>query len=372
MQNDDKPGDDNRETAVSVARHGDAVPDEERSESPVSAAQPPAATGRAWALVIALAALLLGIGGILAGYLMARHLDTQQQSLAGRAAELQAALESVRQRQDEVTARTARVEGEVPGIKEELSRLGELLPRDAAQRVELADVERLLRMANDSLLLEADIGTALLALQGADRRLRELGDPRFAEVRRVLAREMTELAAVPRPDIAGMAYTLSSLQGELGSLLPKRAAPARPDAGQPAAEGADAGEPPRWRAVLRDVWETFKGLVVVRHREGNELPLVAPEEQLFLTQNLYLKLESARLALLSRDDLNFHASLAVAHAWIADYYDGGTAAVAAVSARIGELDKIDIAPPLPDLSGSLTVLQTELERRGGAVRDDGA
>lgn len=342
----------------------------ETTASAVEALEPPAPPrGRNWALGIAWLALLLGAGGGVAGYLAARHLGVLQQAQAQRAEELGAALQSARLREDELVARLARLESEVPGVTAELARIEELLRRDARQRVEPADVERLLRMANDSLQLEGDRATALLALRIADRRLQALGDPLFAEVRRRLAQEITALAAVPWPDVAGMAYTLSSLQGELGALSLKRGLPAATGGEETAA--VSTAELPRWRTLLRALWAEIKSLVAVRRREGGEPPLITPDEQVFLTQNLYLELEAARLALLGRDNRNFHASLATAQTWLHEYYDADSAPVAAVSARIREMEQADIAPPLPDISASLHALQTALERRRGGGREGG-
>jgi uroporphyrin-3 C-methyltransferase len=167
-----------------------------------------------------------------------------------------------------------------------------------------------------------------------------------------------------------MAYTLSSLQGELGSLLLKRGLP--PQAAEPAA-AADTAEPPRWRLLLRDLWAELRSLVQVRRQEGSAPPLLTPGEQVFLTQHLHLKLETARLALLDRDNRNFHASLASVQTWLHEYYDAGSAPVEAMSARIREMEQANIAPPLPDISASLHALQTALERRrGSGHQDDGA
>lgn len=360
MHIDDKPAGD---AAATTSASGAAL------EPPPPPPSVSPARGRGWGLRVAFIALLIAGGGLAAGYFTARHLEARQESQARYLAELDAALQSERQRQDEIAARLARVEGELPDVSAELAQVEEMLRRDALLRIEPADVERLLRMANDSLLLDGDSDTALLALRNADQRLQALGDPLFAEVRRRLAQEITALAAVPRPDIAGMAYTLASLQGELGGLLLKRTAPVQPDA--QSAPDTSAGSP-RWRALLRDMWATLKSLVVVRRREGNEPPLIAPGEQALLTQNLYLKLESARLALLGRDNRNFHASLATAQSWLHDYYDAGSAPVAAVGARLREMEQADIAPPLPDISASLHALRTALERRRGTVRDGAA
>ncbi|MBK8164089.1 MAG: uroporphyrinogen-III C-methyltransferase [Gammaproteobacteria bacterium] len=356
---------DNKPVADDDAAHArDAV----AIEPPAPASAPAPSGGRAWSFGIALLALLCAGGGILAGYYFAQQFRTEQQVLAKHGDDLDAALQSASRRQDELTARLARVESDIPGVATELTEIEDLLRREALRRVEPADIERLLRMANDSLQLAGDIDTALLALRNADRRLQALGDPLFAEVRRRLAREITSLEAVPRPDVAGMAYALAGLQGELGALLLRQEAPEPADAAERERSDTDV---PQWRVVARDIWASLKSLVVVRRREGGEPPLIAPGEQIFLTQNLYLKLESARVALLARDDRNFHASLSAARAWLDKYYDGGNAAVAAVAARLSEMDQVNIAPGLPDVSGSLDALHAALERRRAPGREDG-
>ena len=337
-------------------------------EPPAPAAAPArAASGRrGWTFAIAFLALLCAGGGIIAGYYLERRLAAQQQAQAQRMEDLATVLQSAAQRQDALAAQLAGLEGKMPAVAAELAEIEALLRRDAQQRVEPADVERLLRMANDGLLLAGDVDTAQRALDSADRRLQALGDPLFAEVRRRLAQEIAALAAVPRPDVSGMAYTLAGLQGELGSLLPRREMLASTDAEGAVPPDTAAAELPQWRAVLRDIGVALRSLVVVRRREGGEPPLIAPGQQLFLTQNLYLKLESARTALLARDDRNFHASLAAAQSWLREYYDIGHPAVASVVTSLHAMDQVNIAPALPEISGSLEALQAALKRRRGA------
>ncbi|MCC6208195.1 MAG: uroporphyrinogen-III C-methyltransferase [Gammaproteobacteria bacterium] len=341
-------------------------------EPPAPAVPAPASSGRgrSWAFGIAFLALLCAGGGIVAGFILERQLDARLQAQARHTEELATALKSAGQRQDEFAAQLAGVGSQVPEVVTELAEIGALLQRDAQQRVEPADVERLLRMANDSLQLAGDVDTAQRALSSADRRLQALGDPLFAEVRRRLAQEISAVAAAPRPDIPGMAYSLAGLQAELGSLLLRHETLAPPDAEGPTAPDTATAELPQWRAVLRDMWAALRSLVVVRRREGGELPLIAPGEQVFLTQNLYLKLESARIALLARDDRNFHASLAAAQSWLREYYDIGAPAVAAVASSLHAMDQVNITPPLPEISGSLEALRAALTRRRGASSED--
>jgi uroporphyrin-3 C-methyltransferase len=228
---------------------------------------------------------------------------------------------------------------------------------------EVVDIERLLLIANDALALQRDPDLALEALRGADRRLRAADDPRYAETRRLLGAEIAALEAVARPDIAGMAYLLGGLQAQLGSLTPV----AGPAAGSPAASAtADAsGEQRGWREFLNGVWQSLRSLVVIRRTGADEAPLLAPEQQQLLTQNLYLKLESARAALLAGDEANFRFGLRDAGAWLRTYYRTDTPAVAALLEQFEALQAIELRPQLPDISASLAALRAVAATKPG-------
>ena len=69
----------------------------------------------------------------------------------------------------------------------------------------LSEAEYLANIANYRLLLERDVKTALVALQAADERLREIGDPALLDIRKQLAQDIQALRAVPQPDVPGLA-----------------------------------------------------------------------------------------------------------------------------------------------------------------------
>lgn len=330
-------------------------------------------------LVVALLALLVAAGGTGAGYYLWQQSVAARQQLESRTGEIDSALQGVRsgvqglrgEINDIETRLGTALGAELGGLSEEVKDLRETVARvRTAQRqgpepvIAPARVEHLLLIANDSLILERDIVTALAALRAADRGLRDLDNPLFAETRRRLAEEVAALESLPRPDISGIAFALGSMQEQVSSLPPAqrvRSAGDAPAGGE--AQAQQQQEIAGWRVFLRDVWEALKGLVVVRRSEPDDAPLLKPDQRMFLTQNLYLKLETARVALLERDQRNFSASLTAARSWLERYYDTGTPAVTAMRQRLEELGAADISPQMPDISGSLDALRAALERR---------
>ena len=76
----------------------------------------------------------------------------------------------------------------------------------------IADAEYLLMVANERLHLVADVKTSLLALEAADQRLRESGDPGVFKVRDALAKEINILKKSEAPDIVGLSSRLRAVE----------------------------------------------------------------------------------------------------------------------------------------------------------------
>lgn len=267
----------------------------------------------------------------------------------------QAMLEA--QRREEL----ARLPAELAQLNESVDALRERT--EAGQRVMLRDEARfLLEMAVQRLALERDIGGAMSALRAADERLAALRDPRLAGVRRRLALEIQSLHMFPQPDLAGVAAKLAAAE-EIAPTLPVLGAV------------TDRYEPPdRLSGVapgLERAWQVVKGslrdMISIRRIGKDAVELVSLEEQGVRRHHLQLLLFSARLSAMRGDQTGFRTALTNARGWLGQMFDKSDVQVAALASDIDELVEIDIAPPPPDISGSLELLQ-QLEPRPTAAR----
>jgi uroporphyrin-3 C-methyltransferase len=233
--------------------------------------------------------------------------------------------------------------------------------RDAWIKAEAAS---LLVAANEELQLRADPQLALKALEQADGRLRLLSDPRLIAVRQEIAREETALRSLPQADLEGMAVTLTALAANVQALPMKRVAPEHYQSGE------DAAAPPPgagfWERLKLAALRVSTTLFTVRRHGANVEPLLSPNEEFLLRRNLELKLESARSALLEREDGAFQAGTHAAQAWLQDYFDTDDNGVKAAIQQLAGMQKQSIAPKLPDISASLTQLR-KLELPAGAA-----
>jgi uroporphyrin-3 C-methyltransferase/uroporphyrinogen III methyltransferase/synthase len=238
----------------------------------------------------------------------------------------------------------------------------------------LIEVEQALSMASQQLQLAGNVQNAIAALEVADARLARADRPQFAQVRRTIARDMQRLAALPSVDVTGTAGKLDQLIAAvdglplLSSVEPRQpavssAAPA--DASAPAAP-ADAGWWQRtvaftlpWRdALLRDTNQ----LVRIQRIDQPGVLLVSPEQGALLRENLKLRLLSARMALLARQDGPWRADLAAVTDSVNRYFDPEARQTVRMQGLLKQITAVDLNVQAPDIADSLKAARAMLPR----------
>jgi uroporphyrin-3 C-methyltransferase len=85
--------------------------------------------------------------------------------------------------------------------------------------------------------------------------------------------------------------------------------------------------------------------------------LLSPTQTFFLRENLKLRLLSARLALLARDETSFKNDLQAGQEWVARYFDTKSADGALAVITLKTLRASNINIELPDVSASLQAVR---------------
>lgn len=369
------------EDAVVKDIPGETLADERRSRGPFRLA-----------LLLSLVALLAVALGMLFGY---RYWDGMRVSLtqmdqvvsqaAQRQRELQAQLDDTRQafelqrqqvdsQRQLLQAQNLRLEEEQKKLQRErgllqtqrvemhdaLTEVKERLGRDSTQWM-AAEAQYLMQVANFRLRLEGDVNTAIKALQTADQRLRDTGDPGFIGVRELLAAEVARLQGVGQTDRAGLSARIEGLEKEVRSLRLAGTEPQPPQSAPQQDRSVGNGER-SFKTLLRDGWEGFKSVMVIRHRGEPVSAMLPPEQRYFVIQNLRLQLQAARLAMLRGDQTLYLTSLQTAQRWLQEFFDLQSHQTKAVLDALAALQKIELKPAMPDISGSLIALQERLKR----------
>ncbi|HUP91504.1 MAG TPA: uroporphyrinogen-III C-methyltransferase [Solimonas sp.] len=229
-------------------------------------------------------------------------------------------------------------------------------------RLQLAGVEQLLLLANERLQLARDVRSAVAALEAADERLGRLADPRLFGVRKAISDERAELMAVPQPDRAAAALTLSSLIARAPRLPLAARVPDRFEA-QPHTQAAAPAGAGLWERTRASVREALKAMFTVRRASGPAPRLLSEESASLVQQVLALKLEGTRAAWLSGDTVSFRDLCSSSAQWLRDYFRADDPGVLAALAELERLRPLELDPPLPDLTGSLTLLRAVLDTK---------
>jgi len=326
---------------------------------------------------VAVLAMVVALGGLGMGYTKLVEIKRSLQQGQQAVSQLQSGQQETKGRLDEsgktIAAQQAAFAAQDQMMKQERTRLEqkskemrqaldsvfERIGRSSTQWV-VAEAEYLMRIANHRLQLEGDAVTALVAMEAADMRLRDSGDPVWNGVREQLANEMTEIKSIKMLDLAGNASRLSGLIAQVEKLkLPQSG----PVVGTKS-EGGGVRDKKEFTVdrVLQDGWDGFKSLVVIRKNDQPLTAMLGPEQRFFLYQNLRMQLESARMALLRRDQSLFNSSLDRATMWVGKFFDQEQASTKAMHSGIGDLKGLQVKPKLPDISGSLRML-LQLQRQ---------
>jgi uncharacterized protein HemX len=209
----------------------------------------------------------------------------------------------------------------------------------------VADAEYLLSIANQKLHLIGDVKAVLAAMEAADQRLFDSGDPAVYKVREALAEEIATLRGVDAPDIVGLSARLLLLTRKAQTLplfLPHAAMekPQTPDAETPSSLGT-----------------AIKELVVVRRTDRPVKSILSPEQAEALREVLQLRLEGMRIALLRSDDALYKEGLNSVTEWLKEHFDTQQDETRNVMEELDQLAKQPIRAPLPDISRSLSLLR---------------
>lgn len=323
--------------------------------------EPPRNPARSLWLGMALIAAV-AIAALAAGVLIWQQVqdrDVRRAELVERVDELALRLQSATESQAELRQQLTTLEDTQAATTAALQKLAERERWDNLDWA-LAEIEYLSIIAMQRLNLTHEPEPALAALEAAARRLKDIDDPGLIPVREQFTRDINALRELPEIDIPGMALYLADMIGRVGKL------PLKPDTPAVLREQPDEVDEPvdGWRGVADAIWQELRGLIVIQREDEPPPALLSPDERYFLYQNLRVELASAREAVLRRDTRNLQASIELIEDWLDSYYDTDASAVANMLASLGQMRRVELAPELPDISGSLETVRAYIRRRG--------
>lgn len=218
----------------------------------------------------------------------------------------------------------------------------------------LAEAEYLMRLANQRLLMGKEVKGALELLKAADDIVKELDDSALFSVREALADNMAALAVASKLDVEGIYLQLGALAQQAKKLRLIEVPVYQPVATEAAIEQT---MPQRLQSSLVNAWQRLGSYIQIKRHDEIYKPLLAPEYEAAVRQNVNVMFEQAQLAALSGKQKIYQDSLAKARHWLTNYYTLDKSVTENMVARIDELSQQAVAVELPDISSSLRALK---------------
>ncbi|MCX7896266.1 MAG: uroporphyrinogen-III C-methyltransferase [Rhodocyclaceae bacterium] len=223
----------------------------------------------------------------------------------------------------------------------------------------LAEVEQAVTLAAQQLAIAGNVELAVVALENAEARLSQSGQSRYVALRQQIARDIERLRAHPAADLGGIALHLDLLAEAVPNLPLAYERRVKPTAKE---QVSPSDTPPSslhgWLSAWgREIWREISSLVRIERLDRPEVELLSPREAYFLRENLRLRLLSARLTLLARDEKGFRHELALADSWLARYFDGAHPAVIEARAQLSRWREAKIGRAFLSLDETLALLR---------------
>jgi uroporphyrinogen-III synthase/uncharacterized protein HemX len=377
---------DEEKVLMSATEQSAAPAEPEAGDKPAAPLKPRKSRSAAWiGYVVLLAVVALSVGG----WFLLQELRSKQEGLGGQLSSKDQQLLEVTRQLNAVQSEMAALHSQVATIQSqattEESKFERMLSEHTAQlndrldatRAELggavqhiqrqlnktrgdlmvADAEYLLSIANQKLHLVGDVKAVIAAMEAADQRLHDSGDPAVFKVREALAAEIDTLKKLDAPDVVGISAKLLMLESKVKDVplfLPHA------DAASKRAEKPEAGETSgeeQAKDVLDSALKDLKDLVTVRRTDRPIEAVLTPEEAEALRQILLLKLETTRAALLRGDETLYKSSLTSAVDWLKEHFDTSAPETRELESELNGLLAHSISIPFPDISKSLSLLR---------------
>jgi len=270
---------------------------------------------------------------------------------------------------DDFATQTKQVQGDITELTQRLdSTTSKVLALTNLNRDDwkLAEVDYLLRMANQRILMEHEAVNSLALAESANGVLAELQNADLFPARKKLTEEIEALKLANKVDREGIYLQLLAITQQIENL--PLIEPLFEEDEETIAALNDGEEPPTpslWQSVKNvsnAAWHKLSIYVRVRDQGRRVDAILPPEDQMYLKQNLRLMLEQAQIGLLREEQHVYQASLDKAQNWIRDYYPLNDQAQIVLN-DLDQLKKSNVQQPLPDFTGSAALVKEYLRQK---------
>ena len=226
----------------------------------------------------------------------------------------------------------------------------------------LAQADFLVKLAGRKLWSDQDVTTAAALLKSADASLGDMNDPSLITARRALTQDIASLGTVSQVDYDGIILKVNQLSNQIDNL---RLADNNDDDSPMDSDSSELSSSlSEWRINLQKSWQNFMdSFITVRRRDETTVPLLAPNQDVYLRENLRSRLLVAAQAVPRHQEETYKQALDNVSTWVRAYYDTDDATTTAFLEDVDKLSQQNITMNVPDKLESQPILEKLMQTR---------
>jgi len=258
---------------------------------------------------------------------------------------------------ERIKTKNENLQQQLSTTQNKLRQLFEKTSQVSTQRA-ISKAAYLAHLANLHLTIGHDATAALQLLEAANQALQSTSSTTAFNIKHALLQDISALKASPKVDVTNLVLRLDQLGQAVQNLpdIPARTTPTQTPA-IPLTTPSDKAL--SWYKKMTNSLSGLKELVIIRHIKKPVMPLLSPEQLIFLRENVQLKIAQAEWAILQQKPKLYKTSLNLAHDWLKNYYRDQTA-VANILESLQKLSAVNITPNLPNISKTLNAFNQSM------------
>lgn len=226
----------------------------------------------------------------------------------------------------------------------------------------LAQSDFLVKLAGRKLWSDQDVTTAAALLKSADASLADMNDPSLIAARRAITDDIASLSAVAQVDYDGIILKVNQLSNQIDNL---RLADNNTDDSPMDSDSTELSSSiSEWRVNLQKSWQNFMdSFITIRRRDDTAVPLLAPNQDVYLRENIRSRLLVAAQAVPRHQEETYRQALDNVSTWVRAYYDTDDATTKAFLDDVDKLSQQSITMDVPETLQSQPILEKLMQTR---------
>ena len=267
----------------------------------------------------------------------------------------------IKQQADQLAAATRKQDELTKQLDEMQQKVAAISGTDAKTWL-LAQADFLVKLAGRKLWSDQDVTTAAALLKSADASLGDMNDPSLITARRALTADIASLSTVSQVDYDGIILKVNQLSNQIDNL---RLADNNDDDSPMDSDSSELSSSlSEWRINLQKSWQNFMdSFITVRRRDETAVPLLAPNQDVYLRENLRSRLLVAAQAVPRHQEETYKQALDNVSTWVRAYYDTDDATTTAFLEEVDKLSQQNITMNVPDKLESQPILEKLMQTR---------